>query len=53
MVAYFEIEILKASRLEPYFLSSGQPMLLYRSSMGVEVFSATWRIIEWTILALL
>jgi len=49
----YVIESLNASTACPYFLFSGQPMRSYRSSMGCWVFSATCRIIEWTILLLL
>jgi len=49
----YVIESLNASTACPYFLFSGQPMRSYKSSIGCEVFSATWRIIEWTILLLL
>ncbi len=37
----------------PNFWFRGHPMLSYRVSMGVLVFSATWRMIECTILPLL
>ncbi len=47
------IESLNASTACPYFLFSGQPISWYNISMGVFVFSATWRMIEATILPLL
>lgn len=47
------MESLKASIECPYFLFSGHPMLWYSSSMGVSVFSATWRMMECTIFDLL
>ena len=49
----YVMDILKASRALPYFLFSGQPIVEYNSSMGVLVFSATWRMMEATILPLL
>lgn len=49
----YVIDNLKASTACPYFLFSGQPMRSYRSSIGCWVFSATCRMMEWTILPLL
>jgi hypothetical protein len=47
------MESLKASREWPYFLLRGHPIVSYSDSIGVWVFSATWRMMECTILLLL